>query len=48
MAVCRVKIRVSKGCLGNTYDSSVPPIRSGFPDHGPDPDFFEEIGPDLG
>ena len=22
------------------------PIRSGFPD-GPDPDFFEEIGPDL-
>ena len=27
---------------------AVPPIRSGFPDHGPDPDFFEEIGPDLG
>ena len=26
---------------------TVPPIRSGFPDHGPDPDFFEEIGPDL-
>ena len=25
----------------------VPPIRSSFPDHGPDPDFFEEIGPDL-
>ena len=26
---------------------AVPPIRSGFPDHGLDPDFFKEIGPDL-
>ena len=26
---------------------AVPPIRSDFPDLGPNPDFFEEIGPDL-
>ena len=26
---------------------AVTPNRSGFPDHGPDPDFFEQIGPDL-
>ena len=25
----------------------VPPIRSGFPDFGPDPDFFEQTSPDL-
>ena len=27
---------------------AVPPIRSGLPDQGPDPYFFEEIGADLG
>ena len=27
--------------------NAVPPIRSDFPDHGPDTDFFEEIGPCL-
>ena len=32
----------------NTILYAVPPIRSNFSDHGPDPDFFEEIGPDLG
>ena len=26
---------------------AVPTIRSGFPGHGPAPDFFEDIGPDL-
>ena len=25
----------------------VPPIRSGFPDFGPDPDFFDQTGPDF-
>ena len=25
----------------------VPPTRSGFPDFGPDPDFFDQTGPDL-
>ena len=25
----------------------VPPIRSDFPDHGPNPDFFVETGPDC-
>ena len=27
--------------------SAVPPLWSGFPDFGPDPDFFEEIGPEM-
>ena len=26
---------------------AVPPTRSGFPDFGPDPDFFDQTGPDL-
>ena len=25
----------------------MPPLWSGFPDFGPDPDFFEKSGPDL-
>ena len=25
----------------------VPPLWSGFPDFGPDPDFFEQSGPDF-
>ena len=27
--------------------NAVPPIRSVFPDYGPFPDFFEDIGPYL-
>ena len=26
---------------------AVPPLWSGFPDFGPDPDFFGQSGPDL-
>ena len=29
------------------FASAVPPTRSGFPDFGPDPDFFDQTGPDL-
>ena len=32
---------------GGGRDEPVPPIRSDFLDLGPNPDFFEEIGPDL-
>ena len=28
------------------YRSAVPPIRSDFPDYGPNPDFFVETGPE--
>ena len=28
-------------------DIPVPPLWSGFPDFGPDPDFFGQIGPDT-
>ena len=33
--------------LAGTAALAVPPSRSVFPDYGPFPDFFEEIGPDL-
>ena len=26
---------------------AVPPTRSGFPDFGPDPDFFDQTGPEF-
>ena len=26
---------------------AVPPTRAGFPEFGPDPDFFDQTGPDL-
>ena len=35
----------SKTIFGPT--KAVPPTRSGFPDFGPDPDFFDQTGPDL-
>ena len=40
---------VKSGPVGLSISSweAVPPIRSVFPDYGPFPDFFEEIGPDL-
>ena len=37
-----------RGNGGTPSQNSVPPIRSSFPDYGLDPDFFEEIGLDLG
>ena len=41
-----MQVSTSRGG-GYNRTFAVPPIRSDFPDHGPDPDFFEGIGLDL-